>query len=365
VQTKFGTKLNLSGGTMTGNIAMGSNYISFTGSAAADIAKVGYTDATDPDYFIISLPATSNDGISIQTKGTGSVELITDGTGDIVMESGGSVEIAAGDLELTDNNNVVLQDGAWVGLGAAAGNIMFTDAATDEIEIQNANINLNSNNITDLDKLDIISGGRVGISGDHARFVFTNTGLALDDVTLYKANLSINNISAEDPDTGNLQIGSDRDGTSSIDFWTNKITMQSITATNGDTLFKVQEIAVTPTNTVGLHIENRGLDSSNYVAKFYGNPAYGTAGYVMGITSRGEVQGTGSWSGTVASGAWGAATKAVALATIAAGDLVIITPNSAPVGDTYWVTKNAGVGFTVNSNNGGETMGFDWIVIKQ
>ena len=76
------------------------------------------------------------------------------------------------------------------------------------------------------------------------------------------------------------------------------------------------------------------------------------------------IKGYNGWSGSVGSGAWGGLTKAVALATIAASDLVIITPASQQIGTKYWVTITPGVGFTLNSDNGGETMGFSWVVIK-
>ena len=93
------------------------------------------------------------------------------------------------------------------------------------------------------------------------------------------------------------------------------------------------------------------------------------AGYELSVEGdtylNGNVKGTSSWSGQEAQGAWGAATKNVVLLGIGANDLVFVTPISDPVGTEYWVTVTGGIGFTVNSDNAGETMGFNWIVIKQ
>lgn len=78
----------------------------------------------------------------------------------------------------------------------------------------------------------------------------------------------------------------------------------------------------------------------------------------------GRVKGDNTWTGSE-TGAWGGFTKSVAMSTISSSDLVYITPTSSMVGTKFWVTVSDGVGFVVNSDNGAETMEFNWMIISQ
>jgi len=183
VQTQLGAKLGLSGGTMTGNLAMSGNDLFF-----GDDVSFGYLDPVAPDDFIIAVSSTSNDTIVISNEGSGDIEIITDGTGDVVLESGGSngVIINNSDLVFTSANDIALQSGTDLGLYNGEGVIRFTDAATNEISIFNANLIMNTNNIVFNNTYGMVSSTGAGSlvfqpGGDN----FSMTGsLTLSDSTV-------------------------------------------------------------------------------------------------------------------------------------------------------------------------------------
>ncbi len=285
LQTQLNSKLNLSGGTMSGAINMGGNNITGTGD--------------------ISFNAVTNTIAGIQNQN--------------LLDLSANETITGG---WSFNNNITVADGQWVGLGATDARILFTEVgATDSITVQNAN-------------------------------------LIVDNI--YPSNVT----------AGTLRLGNSIDATSVLDLRFNRVTMLNVEASNNDTIFTINQAGVNVENTTGITVENNAFtNDENYVAKFIGNSSIGQ---IFGIKTRGGVVGGGTWTGQ-STGAWTIdgveAYIDITLdgnARLAVNDLVYITPASQPQG-IYWVDSvNAGIppGFRIRSNNNGENMQFNWMIIR-
>lgn len=80
---------------------------------------------------------------------------------------GGTLGVTA---TTTLDSNLVMANGKWAGLGSGKGRMVFTDAATDVLGVQNANLDLNTNVITNIGNsgTDFTSSGGLTLAGDLA-----------------------------------------------------------------------------------------------------------------------------------------------------------------------------------------------------
>jgi len=95
-------------------------------------------------------------GFNILTaSASGTTVMILDRSGNLSIEGtladyGATSLTVDDDLQLASGKDVLLTTNTFIGLSGSAGRIVFTDSATDEIGITTANLNLNSNIITDI-----------------------------------------------------------------------------------------------------------------------------------------------------------------------------------------------------------------------
>src|SRR4029078_2329057 len=78
--------------------------------------------------------------LTFTNNGSGNEVHNLSSTGDLVIQDNGTPRFT-----FNDSGNLDVADGVYIGLGSAAGRLAFTDAATDEIEIQTANVDFNTN----------------------------------------------------------------------------------------------------------------------------------------------------------------------------------------------------------------------------
>ena len=91
----------------------------------------------------------------------------------IAASSGGTTR-----FRIDNTGNLIVNASNYIGLGAAAGRIGFTDAATDELEILDSNVDLNTNLIQNIGhaNTDFTSGGGLSLQGTLQLITLTSNG---------------------------------------------------------------------------------------------------------------------------------------------------------------------------------------------
>jgi site-specific recombinase XerD len=95
------------------------------------------------------------------------------GGGNIAGANGAAIDLGdtfPGDLALGSNTDIITNDGTFIGLTASSGRITFSDLSTDEIGIQNSNLNLNNNLVLNIGNAgtDFDAAGGLTLAGDLA-----------------------------------------------------------------------------------------------------------------------------------------------------------------------------------------------------
>ena len=156
-QSQLDSKLGLTGGTTNGSFSH-----NVSGDYTLQVDGEGAILVGDENFYFMD--QNDNDIMTINNNGN------------IIIDSG-SLNVAStieSGSDITSGGNIYLQNGSYIGLGAAFGQIVFNDESTDEIEIQNANLLINSNDIQFGDNHGIVS------SSGAARLKFQLGGNGVD-----------------------------------------------------------------------------------------------------------------------------------------------------------------------------------------
>jgi hypothetical protein len=141
------------------------------------------TNGTDNSVSMVATDSSGHNGnIAIKIVSSASQAVI----------DAASIEVRTG--QTTFFNDIIMTTAQWIGFGAAAGRILFTDAATDTIQLLDANVtitpgSLTVDGLTTLKNVVLADGAYLGLGAAAGRFVFTDA--ALDTVTLSSASLTV------------------------------------------------------------------------------------------------------------------------------------------------------------------------------
>ncbi|GIW59747.1 MAG: hypothetical protein KatS3mg087_0813 [Patescibacteria group bacterium] len=102
-------------------------------------------------------------GLTINNNGSSNFTINLSDDGDMVIQDNGSARFT-----FNDSGNLDVASTAYIGIGSSAGRIVFTDSATDEIDVQTANLDMNSNLILNIGNsgTDFDSSGGLTLAGD-------------------------------------------------------------------------------------------------------------------------------------------------------------------------------------------------------
>lgn len=332
-------KLNVTSIDSTGKLAgLSSTYLanldgsSLTGVVSSDIAN---GVVTNDKVNAAAAIAYSKLNLSGSVQGS-------DLANNININTTGNITTTAG--------NITLSNGHWFGLGSGAGNILFTDAATDVVSVRNANL--------DIDGSD--NGITWNTNKARALFNVADDEFEIDsDSDMLIGPDGNYNLTLGDLLTGDIIIGERDNPEAGYDVSDRTIYLAKRT---GDQAATSEAVRITM---------NEGTSGSAQDALVIENLGATSTGHALNVTSGstrigGELFGSASWVGQENAGgnAWGGATYAVSLPSIAANDVVMIFAITQPQA-AYWVTVSANTGFTVHSSSGAETMGFNWAVLKR